>query len=129
MATTQVIPSAVSWQPPAVVVPFRVPTAEPIPERISQVQLEEFILLRRQSREAAEKFAAAEASIREQLDAGAEIEQGIRLATLKEAMRRNVAWKDVVIRLAERLKLDGEAYCANVLKHTKPTSTFSVVVE
>jgi hypothetical protein len=35
----------------------------------------------------------------------------------------------VVIRLAERLRMDGEAYCAKVLNSTKPTRTISVVIE
>jgi hypothetical protein len=72
---------------------------------------------------------AAEQAIKARLETGASLEPGDHRAELKENFRRNVSWKDVVVRLAERLKLDGEAYCAKVLSSTKPTRTVSLVVE
>jgi hypothetical protein len=50
-------------------------------------------------------------------------------AITQQNFRRNVSWKDVVVRLAERLKLNGEAYCAKVLSSTKPSRTVSLVIE
>jgi hypothetical protein len=57
------------------------------------------------------------------------LEPGDHRAELKENFRRNVSWKDVVVRLAERLRMDGEAYCAKVLASTKPSRTVSLVIE
>jgi hypothetical protein len=62
------------------------------------------------------------------LQAGAIIEPGDHTAELKENNRRSVAWKEVAIRLADRLRLDGEMYCARVLAATKPTKTVSLEV-
>ena len=69
-----------------------------------------------------------ESGIQARLEAGATVEPGIHVADLKEKFRRNVAWKDVVMRLADRLKLNGESYCGRVLAATKPTRTVSLIV-
>jgi hypothetical protein len=76
-----------------------------------------------------EQVETAERSIQARLEAGCSVEGGDHVAKLKTNSRRNVAWKDVVVRLAERLKLDGQAYCARVLASTKPTKTVALVVE
>jgi len=68
---------------------------------------------------------AAEQSIKSR----AGLEPGDHHAELKEELRRNVAWKAVVIRLAERLRMDGEDYCAKVLNSTKPIRTVSLVIK
>jgi hypothetical protein len=65
-----------------------------------------------------EQVESAEQSIKTRLESGAALELGDHHAELKENFRRNVAWKAVVIRLAERLRMDGEAYCARVLSST-----------
>jgi hypothetical protein len=71
----------------------------------------------------------AKDSIKARLETGASLEPGDHRAELKENLRRNVSWKDVVIRLAERLKMNGEAYCDRVLASTKPTKTIALVIE
>jgi len=60
---------------------------------------------------------------------GATLEPGDHRAELKENFRRNVSWKDVTVRLAKRLRMDGEAYCSKVLNSTKPTRSVSLVIE
>jgi hypothetical protein len=125
MATLQTVPHVAQQSQPAVVIPF----SKPAPAAISQVDLEEAILFKRLAREAQEKLEAKEAELRGKLEAGAAIEEGVHTARLKESFRKNVSWKDVVIRLAERLKLGGESYCEKVLASTKPSRTVSLVVE
>jgi hypothetical protein len=105
------------------VVPF--PALEPI----TQLELTVLLSLRGRLSQLEEQVEAAEQSIKVRLETGASLEPGDHRAELKENFRRNVSWKDVVVRLAERLKLDGEAYCAKVLSSTKPSRTVSLVVE
>ncbi len=112
MQATQTVPQ---------VVPFRQPT-----EIISQAELTLLLSLRNRLRQVEEQVAEAEQSVKARLEVGAQVEPGTHLARLEEHWRRNVGWKDVVIRLADRLGLNGEAYCANVLEHTKPTRTVSL---
>jgi len=77
----------------------------------------------------AEQVEQAEQYIKTRLEKGALLEPGDHRAELKENFRRNVSWKDVVVRLAERLRMNGEAYCARVLNSTKPTRSVSLVIE
>lgn len=105
------------------------PQAVPAPEVISQTELAMFISLRARCHQLEKQVEQAEQSIRQRLERGAAVEEGDHAAELKEAFRRNVAWKDVAIRLADRLRLDGEVYCARVLAGTKPTRTVSVHIE
>ncbi len=111
-------------------IPFVVST-QPVPavESVSQLELEFFLSLRNRLRQVEEQVEAAESDLKARLEAGATVETGVHVAELKENFRRSVSWKDVVVRLAERLKLNGEAYCAKVLAATKPTRSVSVVVE
>jgi len=125
MATPQIVPPVVLQSQPAAVIPF----SKPAPQQISQVDLEEYILLKRQAREAQERFDTKDADLRIRLEAGSAIEEGVHVARLEGRFRKNVSWKDVVIRLADRLKLGGEAYCEKVLASTKPSRTVSLVVE
>ena len=125
MATQTNVPQSISQSKLAVVIPL----SKPSPQQITQSDLEEFIYLKRIAREAQEQFDAKEADLRARVDAGAETEAGVHVAKLKENFRRNVSWKDVVVRLADRLNLGGEKYCDKVLASTKPSRTVSLVVE
>ena len=100
----------------------------PAVEPISQTELALVLSLRGHLKQFEEQLAAQEESLQERLKTGAEVEPGDHTATLKENSRRSVAWKDVAIRLADRLKLDGEMYCARVLAATKPTKTVSLEI-
>jgi len=110
------------WQNPAVV-PF------PAQSPITQLELAALLSLRGRLHQLQDQVEQAEESVRARLTKGAILEPGDHRAELKENFRRNVAWKDVVIRLAERLRMDGEAYCTRVLTSTKPTRTVSLIVE
>ena len=122
MATSQNVPQSVE-QSKLAVVPF------PAPQAITQLELTILLSLRGRLHQIEEQVEAAEQSIRARLETGASLEPGDHRAELRENFRRNVSWKDVVVRLAERLKLNGEAYCAKVLSSTKPSRTVSLVIE
>lgn len=124
MATQQSISQSLSQSKPAVVTFPQLP-----PQQISQVELGLLLALRGRLAQLESQVQQAEESIKARLESGAIFEHGDHRAELKENFRRNVAWKDVVIRLADRLKLGGEAYCAKVLNSTKPTRTVSLVIE
>ena len=109
------------------VVPF--PQSVPATEVISQNELALLLSLRGRRKQIEEQVAAEEESLKTRLEAGALVEPGDHMAELKENSRRSVAWKDVAIRLADRLKLDGEMYCARVPAATKPTRIVSLIVE
>lgn len=109
--------------------PFPSPEQAPaLPERITQVQLSLLLTARSRLRQLQEQVEEYETSIKARLEAGAPVEPGDHTARLKEHFRRCVAWKDVVIRLATRLGLNGEAYTENVLAHTAPTRTVTLDV-
>jgi hypothetical protein len=105
------------------VVPF------PASQAITQLELAALLSLRGRLHQLEEQVEQAEQSIKARLETGAILEAGDHRAELKENFRRNVSWKDVVVRLAERLKMDGEAYCAKVLSSTKPSRSVSLVIE
>jgi hypothetical protein len=110
-------------------IPFVVPPqVVPAPEVISQTELAMFISLRGRLHQLETQVESAEQSIRERLEHGALVEQGDHIATLEEHFRRNVSWKDVVLRLAERLRMDGAMYCARVLAAKKPTRSVSLTI-
>jgi hypothetical protein len=111
--------------------PILFPTFSPLhssDEAITQLELDRLISLRNRMAHLEEQIARDEAHLKSRLESGAAVEPGVHVASLKENSRRTVAWKDVVVRLAERLELDGMAYCANVLAHTKPTITRSLEI-
>jgi hypothetical protein len=110
-------------QQKSAVVPF------PAPQAITQLELTILLSLRGRLSQIESQVEEAEKSIKARLETGALLESGDHRAELKENFRRNVSWKEVVVRLAERLKLNGEAYCAKVLSSTNPTRTVSLVVE
>jgi hypothetical protein len=105
------------------VVPF------PAPKGITQLELELLLSLRGRLHQLQEQVESAEQSIKTRLETGATLEPGDHRAELKENFRRNVSWKDVTVRLAKRLRMDGEAYCAKVLSSTKPSRSVSLVIE
>jgi hypothetical protein len=121
MATQQSISQSLSQSKPAVV-PF------PASQAITQLELAALLSLRGRLHQLEQQVEAAEQSIKMRLESGAELEPGDRCAELKENFRKSVSWKDVVIRLADRLNLGGEAYCEKVLASTKPSRTVSLIL-
>ncbi|SRR6266478_6142283 len=109
------------------VVPF---PAVPTVVEITQLELATLLSLRNRARQLEVQIEAAEKSIRTRLSEGVQVEAGDHTAELKESSRRNVAWRDVAERLAERFYGEGrgEAYCENVLQNTKPARTVSLVL-
>jgi hypothetical protein len=98
-------------------------------EPISQLELGMLLSMRNRLRQVEEQVVAAEADLKARLEAGVEVEPGVHVVQLKESFRKSVSWKDVTIRLANRLKLNGEAYCAKVLAATKPSRSVSLEVQ
>lgn len=127
MAASTVIPVVHSVQPrvPQIVKQGVIPR-----EEITQFELGALLSLRNRARQLAEQVEAAEKSVRARLEVGASVEPGEHTAALKEALRRNISWRDVSVRLAERLYGEGrgEAYCANIIEHTKASRSVSLVV-
>jgi hypothetical protein len=109
------------------VVPF---PAAPAVEQITQLEIAALLSLRNRARQLEAQIADAEKSVSDKLTVGASVEAGEHTASLKESFRRNVGWRDVSERLAERLYGEGrgEAYCENVLQNTKPSRSVSLVV-
>lgn len=122
MATQQSISQSLT-QSKLAVVPF------PAPKGVTQVELELLLSLRGRLHQLQEQVESAEQSIKTRLETGATLEPGDHRAELKENFRRNVSWKDVTVRLAERLRMNGDAYCKKVLASTKPTRSVSLVIE
>jgi hypothetical protein len=105
------------------VVPF------PAPDPVSQLELSALLSLRGRLHQLGEQVQEAEQSIKTRLEKGAYLEPGDHRAELKESFRRNVAWKAITLRLAERLRMNGQAYCAKVLSSTKPVRSVHLVIE
>lgn len=111
------------------VTPFAVPSqSSPEVDQITQYELETLILLRSALKQRGDQLAAIETDLKARLEAGAVIEAGVHVAALKESFRRNVSWRDVAERLADRLLGSGrgDGYCAKVLSSTKPNRTVSL---
>jgi hypothetical protein len=70
-----------------------------------------------------EQVKAAEATVLEQLKAGAPVASGLLTARIKTWQRRNVAWKQVLVR--EK----GEDFVDRVFNGTRPDDYESLVVE
>ena len=109
-------------------VPLQFPQHKVPANQISQVEVKLLLSLRGRLSQLKTQIENAEESLKQRLEAGASVELGDHTAELKENPRRNVAWKDVAKRLAERLKLDGERYCERVLAATRPTKTVSLEI-
>jgi hypothetical protein len=109
---------------PFIVSPQSVP-AEPI----TQQELTTFLSLRGRLSQLESQVEEAEQSIKSRLEAGATLEPGDHVAELKESFRRNVAWKEVAVRLANKLYYGkGAGYVAGILHRTKPVRAISVEV-
>ena len=122
MATQQSIPQLVE-QSKLAVVPF------PPPQAITQLELAALLSLRGRLRQVTEQVEAAEQSIKSRLEKNAPIEEGDHTAELKESFRRNVSWKDVTTRLADKLYFGkGLNYVERILRRTRPTRSVSLVV-
>jgi hypothetical protein len=114
----------VTHHSPVVQFPQSVPATE-----ISQQELVDLIEARNVLAQLEAKVGSLVSGIKARLESGSAVQIGVHVAELKTSSRRNVAWKDVVIRLAIRLKMDGQAYCDRVLAATKPSTTVSLVVK
>jgi len=108
-------------------IPFIVPPqVVPAPEVISQTELSLLLSLRGRLHQLESEVESAEQSVKQRLELGASIEAGNHTAELKTSYRRNVSWKGVAEKLANRFKLNGEAFVARVLAATRPTSAVSL---
>lgn len=101
----------------------------PASQAITQLELTVLLSLRGRLSQIETQVEEAEKSIQGRLEAGCSVEPGDHVAKLETNSRRNVSWKSVCIRLADRLKLNGARYCARVVASTKPTKTTALVIE
>lgn len=89
---------------------------------IGQQEILEVMNLRNEVAQLQADLEEKELSIKARLDMGFAVEPGPRTASLKVTERRNVSWKAIVEREL------GTGYASNVLAHTKPCLTFSLVL-
>ena len=110
--------------------PQAIPSSETEQPQITQTQLIRVVSLKNMVAALKANLDAAEAEVRAALESGATVEPGVHVASLKESFRRNISWRDVSVRLAERLYGEGrgQAYASNVLENTKADRTVSLVV-
>jgi hypothetical protein len=92
---------------------------------ILQPELEKVLGLEREIARLMEEREARRRTIENLMRNGASVEQGRIRAYFKTVPgKRSVSWKKVVVRLK------GQGYCDNVLKHTKPgPDTERLVIE
>ncbi len=109
------------------VIPIKSPS---FPQTITQLEINLILELRRRADQLQQQVDEAERSVRARLEAGTGVEPGQHTALLKENLRRNVAWREVSERLADRLygRDAGRGYCDRVLHSTKPTRTVSLAI-
>src|ERR1700734_2024522 len=89
------------------VIEFSFPTQVlPVVEKISQSQLSEYVEARNVLVRLQLRVDEMEESLKARLEAGSDVQPGIHVASLTENLRRNVAWRDMTMRLAERLNYD-----------------------
>ena len=115
MVATQTIPV------PSAVLQFRI-------ARISQQELSEFFGAQQTLEKLKKQVDGLEEGLLARVRAGVEIEPGHFCVEVKRSTRRSPAWKEIVKRLAGRLGMDGDAYCSNVIAHTKPSESFSLQI-
>ena len=98
-------------------------------EQITQAQLIRVVSLRNMISALRSDLEAVESGIKVALENGASVQPGVHVASLKETLRRNVAWREIAERLADRLYSGkGHAYTENVIGNTHPTPSVSLVV-
>jgi hypothetical protein len=104
-------------------IPFVVPV-QPVPavHLIPQQNLADVLELRQEIESLESELKTAEQAVRDQLEAGASVEDGLLRAFLKTTERRNIAWKFVVEREL------GADYAKRVLAATKPDTFTSLVI-
>ncbi len=91
-------------------------------QTVTQFDLKRHVSLSNQIDALRREHAELEQTLTASLSNGAEVEPGSHRAQLKTTQRRNVSWKNVVIRLK------GSGYVSQVLSHTKPKTYTKLVV-
>ncbi len=89
---------------------------------VTQFDLKRHVSLSNQIDALRREHALLEQKLIASLSSGAEVEPGSHTAQLKTTQRRNVSWKNVVIRLRS------SGYVSQVLSHTKPKTYTKLVV-
>lgn len=90
---------------------------------ISQKALQKIVLLRAKLDGVQAELEKQEDALTKRLKAGQQVQSGPLTGYLHTWQRRNVSWKDVVVR--EK----GEQYAERVVASTKPTDYTNLVVE
>ena len=91
-------------------------------QTVTQFDLKRHVSLSNQIDALKRELSELEQTLLTSLSGGAEVEPGSHTAQLKTTQRRNVSWKNVVIRLK------GSGYVSQVLSHTKPKTFLKLVV-
>ena len=91
-------------------------------QTVTQFDLKRHVSLSNQIDALRRELSELEQTLTASLSKGAEVEPGRHTAQLKTTQRRNVSWKNVVIRLK------GSGYVSQVLSHTKPKTFLKLVV-
>lgn len=92
------------------------------PQTISQFQLARHVTLTNQIEALQKEREELSSQLTQALADGAPVYPGTYTASLKRFERRSISWRSIVVRLK------GEGYAQNVLKHTKPTVSTKLVV-
>ena len=92
------------------------------PQTVSQFDLKRHVSLSNQIDALKREHAELEQKLTASLSNGAEVEPGSHTAQLKTTQRRNVSWKNVVIRLK------GSGYVSRILSCTKPKTYIKLAV-
>ena len=112
------------------IIPFRKPTTtSQTPREVTQGDLSYILATRLEIDRFKSLLTEAEASVRSRLEAGAAVESGEHLATLREHWRKSTSWRNVAERLANRVygPGQGDGYCQRVLAGTKPTRSVQLI--
>jgi len=99
-----------------------IPSLTQSPQTVTQFDLKRHVSLSNQIDALRREHALLEQKLIASLSSGAEVEPGALTAQLKTNQRRNVSWKNVVIRLK------GAGYVSRILSCTKPKTYTKLVV-
>ena len=99
-----------------------IPSLTQSPQPVTQFDLKRHVSLSNQIDALKREHALLEQKLITSLSSGADVEPGAHTAQLKTTQRRNVSWKDVVV----RLKSSG--YASRILSCTKPNTYTKLVV-